>query len=928
MVSYKLAQLISIVVFTCACMNIEAGLISRNAPSPAPAGLPGGKSTTLDPTKPPPGPPSGGGGKQLSEADKASLIEKVKAKAAAGGTPGPSPAGGPPIKSEATKTAKIARRTEGAPTPTKRQTTPGSAGGGAKLPQLSEAEKASLIEKVKAKAAAGGSGAPGPSPAGGPPIKTEAGKTAKITRRAGEESGGKPPVPSAGDAKIPELSEATKANILDRVNAKAQAAGTTVHPDITKHLSPTPPAKTRKRAETGTPSGNQPPGVPAGDTKIPELTDASKANILDRVNAKAKASGTTVHPDITAHLSPTPPAKTKRSESVKALDKQPTVDPSKPKTGSLPTGGNKKTPGSVGKRGMKDSYVSANSKATPTGAKATTGLVSRAAPSSTHVVAPGKPATLDSTKLQPVPGSAGGGGKLPPLSEAEKASLIEKVKAKAAAGGTPGASLGGPPIKSEATKTAKITKRAETGKPSGNQPTVDPTKPKTGTSPTGGNQKIPGSGNNKPTQKHPEEFKAFMDKHGIKDSNASPIGGNSNANPTGGKGSSKPPAPNPTPAPVPPPGNKPPTLDSTKLKPGPGSAGGGTKFPPLSEAEKASLIEKVKAKAAAGGTPGTTTTSPGGPPIKSETSKTAKTTKRAETPGAPGALGLDATKTKSAPSSTGGKIKTLDPRNNKPPQRHSAEEVRAFMDKYGIKDSTVSPNFGISSTTPTGTGGYNSNITPTGTGGYNSNITPPGTGGYNSNTTPTGTGGYSKPSTGNLKSQTGYDKPPSNTTPTGTGGYIKPSTGNPKSQTGYDKPPPISTTTPSGTGGNVKPSTGNFKSQTGNDKPPPISTTNPTGTGGNAKPLTGNSKSQTGNDKPTPISTPNQKPTHPPNGNHKSPPTNGKPPPAKAAGITKRTDSPMRNVLWTRSETPERRGQKRFRWNKGRLEREDGINEK
>ncbi|KNE96376.1 hypothetical protein PSTG_10342 [Puccinia striiformis f. sp. tritici PST-78] len=171
------------------------------------------------------------------------------------------------------------------------------------------------------------------------------------------------------------------------------------------------------------------------------------------------------------------------------------------------------------------------------------GLVSRAAPSSTHVVAPGKPATLDSTKLQPVPGSAGGGGKLPPLSEAEKASLIEKVKAKAAAGGTPGASPGGPPIKSEATKTAKTTKRAETGKPSGNQPTVDPTKPKTGTSPTGGNQKIPGSGNNKPTQKHPEEFKAFMDKHGIKDSNASPIGGNSNANPTGGKGSSKPPAP-------------------------------------------------------------------------------------------------------------------------------------------------------------------------------------------------------------------------------------------------------------------------------------------------------------------------------------------------------------------------------------------------
>ncbi|KAH9441947.1 hypothetical protein Pst134EA_031991 [Puccinia striiformis f. sp. tritici] len=107
-------------------------------------------------------------------------------------------------------------------------------------------------------------------------------------------------------------------------------------------------------------------------------------------------------------------------------------------------------------------------------------------------------------KLQPIPGSAGGGGKLPPLSEAEKASLIEKSKAKAAAGGTPGASLGGPPIKSEATKTAKITKRAETGKPSGNQPTVDPTKPKTGTSPTGGNQKIPGSGNNKPTQKHPE----------------------------------------------------------------------------------------------------------------------------------------------------------------------------------------------------------------------------------------------------------------------------------------------------------------------------------------------------------------------------------------------------------------------------------------
>ncbi|KAI9627658.1 hypothetical protein H4Q26_017225 [Puccinia striiformis f. sp. tritici PST-130] len=142
------------------------------------------------------------------------------------------------------------------------------------------------------------------------------------------------------------------------------------------------------------------------------------------------------------------------------------------------------------------------------------GLVSRAAPSSTHVVAPGKPATLDSTKLQPVPGSAGGGGKLPPLSEAEKASLIEKFKAKAAAGGTPGASL-----------VAPLSSRKQ---------------PKRQRSPS--EQKlIPGSGNNKPTQKHPEEFKAFMDKHGIKDSNASPIGGNSNANPTGGKGSSKPP---------------------------------------------------------------------------------------------------------------------------------------------------------------------------------------------------------------------------------------------------------------------------------------------------------------------------------------------------------------------------------------------------
>ncbi|KAH9441946.1 hypothetical protein Pst134EA_031990 [Puccinia striiformis f. sp. tritici] len=182
---------------------------------------------------------------------------------------------------------------------------------------------------------------------------------------------------------------------------------------------------------------------------------------------------------------------------------------------------------------------------------------------------------------------------------------------------------------------------------------------------------------------------------------------------------------------------------------------------------KASLIDKVKAKAAAGVTPGTTTTSPGGPPIKSKLPKRQDYQASRDSRCTRSSRSLTrGTKTKSAPSSTGGKIKTLDPRNNKPPQRHSAEEVRAFMDKYGIKDSTVSPNFGISNTTPTGTGGYNSNITPTGTGGYNSNITPTGTGGYNSNTTPTGTGGYSKPSTGNLKSQTGYDRPPSNTTPT------------------------------------------------------------------------------------------------------------------------------------------------------------------
>ncbi|KAH9441949.1 hypothetical protein Pst134EA_031993 [Puccinia striiformis f. sp. tritici] len=247
MVSYKLAQLISIVVFTCACMNIEAGLISRNAS----CGLTGRQIHYPRSYQTSTRSPSGGGGKQLIEADKASLIEKAKAKAAAGGTPGPSPAA------------------EGAPTPTKRQTTPGSAGGGAKLPQLSEAEKASLIEKVKAKAAAGGSGAPGPSPAGAPLSRQ---KQAKRQRSPGEQEksqGSKTPLSHLPETpRFQEISEATKANILDRSYAKAQAAGTTVHPDITKHLSPTPPAKTRKQAETGTPSGNQPPGVPAGDTKV------------------------------------------------------------------------------------------------------------------------------------------------------------------------------------------------------------------------------------------------------------------------------------------------------------------------------------------------------------------------------------------------------------------------------------------------------------------------------------------------------------------------------------------------------------------------------------------------------------------------------------------------------------------------------------
>ncbi|POW22972.1 hypothetical protein PSHT_00671 [Puccinia striiformis] len=127
MVSFKFAQLMSIVVLTCACMDIEARFITRTSDYSdlAPREVPDNK-----PTKPAPGLPAGGTETpELSEASKAKFIEGIKAKAGAGGvskagpltaptgvnvtkraeTPSPSPApgkvtGGKPSTTDLTKT--------------------------------------------------------------------------------------------------------------------------------------------------------------------------------------------------------------------------------------------------------------------------------------------------------------------------------------------------------------------------------------------------------------------------------------------------------------------------------------------------------------------------------------------------------------------------------------------------------------------------------------------------------------------------------------------------------------------------------------------------------------------------------------------------------------------------------------------------------
>ncbi|KAI7942987.1 hypothetical protein MJO29_012831, partial [Puccinia striiformis f. sp. tritici] len=127
MVSFNFAQLMSIVVLTCACMDIEARFITRisDYSDLAPREVPDNK-----PTKPAPGLPAGGTETpELSEASKAKFIEGIKAKAGPGGgskagpltaptgvnvtkraeTPSPSPApgkvtGGKPSTTDSTKT--------------------------------------------------------------------------------------------------------------------------------------------------------------------------------------------------------------------------------------------------------------------------------------------------------------------------------------------------------------------------------------------------------------------------------------------------------------------------------------------------------------------------------------------------------------------------------------------------------------------------------------------------------------------------------------------------------------------------------------------------------------------------------------------------------------------------------------------------------
>ncbi|POW15869.1 hypothetical protein PSTT_01737 [Puccinia striiformis] len=123
MVSFNCAQFISIVVCTCAYMNIQAHHVTRSPDDSdsVTREAPGIKPTHVDPSqlKTGPGLPAGGAKTpEMSEASKAKFMEGIKAKAGAGGVPGAGPLTAPTgVNVNPESAAKTAKKTKRAETP-------------------------------------------------------------------------------------------------------------------------------------------------------------------------------------------------------------------------------------------------------------------------------------------------------------------------------------------------------------------------------------------------------------------------------------------------------------------------------------------------------------------------------------------------------------------------------------------------------------------------------------------------------------------------------------------------------------------------------------------------------------------------------------------------------------------------------------------
>ncbi|KAA1110042.1 hypothetical protein PGT21_008013 [Puccinia graminis f. sp. tritici] len=388
MVSFKLVQFISIVVFASTCMDTQAGLVTRAAPAPK-----ANDGVSLDPTDVP-------GGKNANINSK---NPKLPASAVPVGSP---------------KNPKSATPSEGKTDPKNPKSAAGNGmpGGNSKtsepLKNHSPEEVKALMDKLKLKPnSTGAPGAGNGTPDQNPKSKTKAGGGSG-TPPAGPGKTSKPNGMTRRAEAASKSAEDKKASFMEKLKAKSSAD---TKAGLVTRATPVPKANesaTPSQGSTGKTDPKNPkstPGMPGGNNKTPEpLKNHSPEEIkalMDKLKLKPNSTGA-------------PGAGSSTPEN--------------PKSKSKAGGGSGTPPAGPGKTSKPNAMTRRAEAATKSAEDKKASFMEKLKAKSS---ASGRPAGTPPAELTKRADAPGGG------SDDKKAAFLEKLKAKKAGGG--GLSKGG-----------------------------------------------------------------------------------------------------------------------------------------------------------------------------------------------------------------------------------------------------------------------------------------------------------------------------------------------------------------------------------------------------------------------------------------------------------------------------------------------------